>query len=235
MRVPAVQGEFVERDAAGALDFGAMLPALDTAPFEFEAWGWQAGALVSLGKGTYTPPPPSTQPGGLTFGGGPPQLSGATLTSLSVIEEKLGAPNPVQPSVRTEGEFCFDRGGRCRRARSMRPEVGSTEPLPKTFRWQTKLTDVSQFVWQILPYPPANSADLAPPFLIDEDVVALEPGQTEGEFSIDFNKYFKSSVPTLPVSLGSRNSSSRRRRSFLASSSATPSPAPTSGTGTGRS
>ncbi|HEY7599653.1 MAG TPA: hypothetical protein VH741_06985, partial [Candidatus Limnocylindrales bacterium] len=231
VRVPAAQGEFVTADVDGVLDFGPVLPPLD-GPFSLEAWGWRQGALVKIGSGSYTPPP-APPPGGagdsapISFGGGPPEFPVAALTSLKVLRGNWYAGNESPDPCGKE--FCWYEEPLL--ATSLeRPVSGSTTPINKKFRWST-LLNPSKLVWQVLPYPPAGTADLAPPFLIDTGVVFLDSGQTEGEFSIDFNKYFKATVPivTQQDSAGGNVAIGP----ILFNPSATPAPTPTAGGGPG--
>jgi hypothetical protein len=209
VRVPSIQGKFVEAGPDGVVDFAPLLPALGGSAFTIEAWGWKDGTLVSLGSGAFAPPPAppggggntgggTTAGGPMTFGGGAPELAGGALTTLHVATPTwvTGSASPDDDCAK---EFCLvDQYGLS--ATIERPPVGSTKPILRKFRWTTILPDVSQFAWQILPYPPANTGDLAPPFLIDQGMIPVASGQTEGDFSLDFAKYFKAGVPT--ASLG---------------------------------
>ncbi len=241
VRVPAEQGTFVDASADGVVDFGPLLPALDGSGLTVEAWGWKGGSLVKLGNGAFTPTPGGTSAGGgataggpITFGGGSPDLAGGVFTTLRVLHKQWSNDASAPPGVECVGppEFCYYEDP-VTADTIERPAIGSTTPLLKKFRWTTVLANVSQFAWQILPYSPPKTADLAPPFMIDQGVIAVAPGQTEGEFSIDFNKYFHASVAAF-------NMNTQQAPQVLlfsgigASPSATPTPAPTAGaSGTG--
>jgi hypothetical protein len=200
VRLPAEMAEFIEADAVGALDFGALLPPIGSAPLDIEGWGWNSDTLVALGKGHYTPPPASG--GGLTFGGGysvggSPILPGAgSATKLWVIEtvQTTGATSPECGK-----EFCYENHPSLA-STVIRPEPGNTQPVTETFEWSTVASNVNQIVWQVFTYPPGGNPDLNPPFVLDQGSVAVAPGQTGGQFPIDFAKYFKPIVPdvTLP-------------------------------------
>jgi hypothetical protein len=200
VRLPSAAGQFVTPDAAGAFDFGSLLPPLEGSPYEIEAWGWKDGALVEVGRGTYTPPPPKAGTGGpLLFGGdaavagGDVQLAAGAVTKLQVINRIVVTPflAPGQCSK----EFCYvDEPSAA--GVIERPVAGATAPIIRRFQWSTAATNVTQLVWQILPYPPANSPDLAPPFLMDQGVVAVPAAQSSGEFTIDFAKYLGSGIAT---------------------------------------
>ena len=242
VRVPAEQGEFVAQDGGGALNFGPLLPPFDGSTLSIEAWGWKGGSLVKLGSGSFTPAPSSppagsgSPPGGggsMTFGGGPLDVTGA-LTTLKVINKVWSNAAAAPPGVSCigPGENCYYESP-AGAGTVERPSNGSTTPLIKKFRWTTVLPNVSQFVWQILPYPPAKTADLAPPFMVDEGVIAVTPGQSEGEFSIDFNKYFLHSTPTLNLGLKPNESSVGPLQLFAnLGGSSTPTPTPTPGKAT---
>ena len=241
VRVPAGQSEFVETDGSGALDFGPVLPALDGSPLAIEAWGWKGDQLVNLGSGSFTPAPtPSSGANGassggatMTFGGGLEKVAG-TLTTLRVINRVLSNDASAPAGVDCVGpsEFCYYEEA-ASSGTIERPADGTTKPLLKRFRWTTVLANVNQFVWQILPYPPPKSADLTPPFVVDQGVVVVTPGEPEGEFSIDFNKYFLHTTPTLSLGLSTTQSSGGQLQLFgnlggSSSSTATPAPSKSS-------
>jgi len=236
VRVPAEQGTFVDANENGVLDFGPLLPAFDGSSLTVEVWGWKQGSLVKLGNGAFTPTPDdgssggaSTAGGPITFGGGSPELAGGIFTTLRVLHKQWSNAVSAPPGVECVGpaENCYYEDPVI--ADSIeRPAIGSTAPLIKKFRWTTVLANVSQFAWQILPYSPPKTADLAPPFVIDQDVIAVAPGQTEGEFSIDFNKYFHASVAAFNMN------TSQAPPVVLFSGiggSPTPTPGPTPGSG----
>ena len=236
VRVPAEQGTFVDAGKDGTLDFGPVLPAVDGSSLTVEAWGWKQGSLIKLGNGAYTPAPGGGTPGGgstaggpINFGGGILELSGGMLTTLRVLHKQLSNANSVPPGVTCIGpdENCYYEDPVTADVIE-RPAIGSTKPLVKKFRWTTVLNNVSQFAWQILPYSPPGTADLAPPFMIDQGVIAVAGGQSEGEFEIDFNKYFHASVAAFEIS----NSQAPPVVLFSGiGGSPTPTPAPTAGSG----
>ena len=237
VRVPAEQGAFIEPASNGVLDFGPLLPPLDGSALEIEAWGWKQGSLVKLGNGAFTPTPGASPAGGGPSAGGPiafggsASASGGMLTTLKVLNSVLSSSYLAPPGVECIGapEFCWYEEPATATVIE-RPAIGSTKPLIEKFQWTTLLPNVSQFAWQILPYPPANTADLAPPFLIDQGVIAVTPGQSEGEFSLDFNKYFLNSVPTLYLGLKPLDSSAGPLPLFAKlGGPSSPTPAPTPG------
>lgn len=240
VRVPAAQGTFVEPDASGSLDFGPVLPPLGGSPLSIEAWGWKGGSLVKLGSGSFTPAPSPTGAGGgsgaagsagaavSTFGSALDQVAG-TLTTLRVVNTVVSNAYAGGACVGSEIALCEELSTA---ATIERPANGSTTPLIKKFRWTTVLANVDQFVWQILPYPPAKTADLNPPFMVDQGVIAVPLGQSEGEFSLDFNKYFLHSTPTLNLKLGpSQSSAGQLHLLAKLAGAATPAPTPTAGNG----
>ena len=240
VRIPAEQSQFVDAAQDGVLDFGPLLPPLDGSALEIEAWGWKQGALVKLGNGSFTPTPSPTPTGGGPAGGGAPIAFGGSasasgmLTTLKVVNRVLSNSSSAPPGVDCIGppEFCsYEEPANATTIE--RPAIGSTTPIIEKFQWTTLLPNVSQFAWQILPYPPANTADLASPFLIDQGVIAVAPGQSEGEFSLDFRKYFLATVAVLDLEFNtSSGGNAALAPLFPGKGSATPSPTPTPGSGT---
>jgi hypothetical protein len=168
-RVPAQQGTFI-KPVAGKLDAAGLLPSLGGQPLRLQAWGWKDGALVSRGIGTYTPPGgQQLYSGALAFAG---QGALGFGTTLDIVQQVGGG----EFSEILTHHSAVDRPG---------PGSGSAS---RTFKWSTTLQGVTHLVWQILPYPLADSPSLTPPFLVDSSTFATN-GATSGYFKIDFKKY----------------------------------------------
>ena len=228
VRVPPSMGQFVDADADRNLDFGSLLPPIGSSPLEIEGWGWSGETLVSLGSGRFVPPPAPSGTGGLTFGGdysvgGSPILPGAgVFTKLWVIEKVLttASASPGQCA----GEFCYiDQQSLT--ATIERPKPTDSKDITRRFQWSTVAPNVSEIVWQVFPYPPPASADLNPPFIVDQGVVSVIPGQSEGEFPIDFAKYLKPGVPS--VTLGTPGLQQQPVSPVFVWPGASPAPSPT--------
>lgn len=184
VRVPA--GTAFVNAVDGALDFDGLLPTLKAdEPFSIEAWGWHDGNLVSMGHGSWSPPPPASN-GGPVAGqyGGPPFAAG-TITSLHALAQTLA-------TACGGSEICWVD----------EPVTQATVAYPgsqtsRVLQWSTHVSQVTSIVWQLLPYAPGPAADLTPPFMVDDGVIEVPPGTTSGEFSIDFADYL--GTPTATV------------------------------------
>lgn len=185
---------FVEPGGEGWFDFTPHMPELDDRPLNVEAWGWRDGALVHLGNGRYVPPPPPSGGSGSTgdaiaFGGGL-QLAGGLYASLHIVEQvTIAGPVPCG------AEFCVVD-------ELLLADDIHQNSTKRTLRWTTlSPANVDHFVWQVLPYTPPDAADLAPPFMIDYGTLPVAPGQTTGDFEIDFAKYLTNGVPAVDSSV----------------------------------
>jgi hypothetical protein len=93
---------------------------------------------------------------------------------------------------------------------------------------------VDHVIWQVLPYAPASSPDLTPPFLVDQGVVNVTPGTTSGEILLDLSDYFGSPTPTYDYGLQAPQTQQLAPIFGTPTTPlppATPSPAPGSGAG----
>jgi hypothetical protein len=235
IRLPTQMGSFVEAGSDGSLFFGDLLPPIGSTAIEMEGWGWSGGALVALGKGTYTPPAPGPGAGGgLKFGGGYNVGGGPTgpvapaITKLWVLE-KFVTTATASPGECGK-EFCvLDK--QALTGTIERPKPTDSEPINRDFEWSVLVPNVSQVVWQIFTYPPANTPDLNPPFVLDQDVVSVPAGQTSGKFTIDFAKYLKSGVPTVTLEAPLGQSAAPNPVFYLPGGGSAPTPTPGSGKG----
>ncbi len=228
-RVPDSPKAFVV-PVAGELDFSPYLPALDATSIALEAWGWAHGQLRKLGGGTWEQPPATgggaAAPGGW-FQEGPPIA--AVTTSLYAVRTSTISGGPCGK------EFCpFDE--LLLSDTIQRPGLEATETAKKKLRWSTVLNDVTQLVWQITPFPLSGSANLNPPFLVDQFTVPVDLGTSGGDYTIDFTPYLTAS--TAPMKIGDANDQTVAQvipDLFPGSATAAPSPttAPSGGGGSG--
>lgn len=192
VRVPADPSDFVE-SVDGILDFGGLLPSLPgTEPFSVEAWGWQGGSFVSMGSGTWSPASTGGSPSepGPAVGIGGPLIAGGMFTALhTTVSHFVAGPDPCG------SEFCLVDEAVTQDNVVWPTSNGKPSP-ERVLRWTTQMPQVTSIVWQVLPYAPAATADLTPPYVVDQGVLPVTPGATSGEFTIDFADYLGSQAVT---------------------------------------
>lgn len=186
VRLPADPGEFME-PLGGVYDASPHLPSLDADTLSVEAWGWKGGDLVSLGTGTWTAPEGgSSGSSGGSFATAPGTL-GPNTSLYEVHDILLGS------EFHCGQQFCFEEQ-LFTEIEVTRPPAGTFKPVNHTFRWQTQASGVDEAVWQVFFHPPPGTADLDPPFLLDQGPVPLDDADP-GDFVIDLMPYLTGVVP----------------------------------------
>jgi hypothetical protein len=180
VRVPAAPDAFVD-PVDGTLDFGPVLPSTGASePFTIEAWGWHDGALVAMGSGTWTPPP--SDPGSNMAATGAPLIGLGTATTLHAVFSHTVPGGPCGK------EFCtIDEP--VTQDNVVWPTTNGQPSPERVLHWTTLMPGITSIVWQVLPYAPAPTADLTPPYIVDEGVISVAPGTSSGEYTIDFADY----------------------------------------------
>ncbi len=193
VRIPADPSASVMPGEDGSFDFSGLLPAVGSSAYDIEAWGWANGALTELGTGHFQPPPATPTPQGGTAGGEQaasqtwyvnPSAGLAGVTQLHIVHQVV--VTAADPNC--SSELCL--ADELITSDSLAwPDPATKQKAEKTFRWETLLPPVTKVVVQVLPYAPASTPNLAPPFLIDQKTLTFATPVSSGDFTLDLRPY----------------------------------------------